>query len=461
MYAVAQVRLLRVEIEELNLIRKYKDFSPESLLVDWKPLYGRYQDLFVKRQIGPQPAMHMRKNSVLIALIGKCQRFFSVSAASEILNELRPSMNPLKLDDFSNKMGAICLFLPMHAFSVWKSGVFDLWSRADSPSIDVLVLDLLARTCADKRQIAFELNPDELAQVFTAGVGSFGIPDLTHHSSETSSLITVMNTSDSFGTIVAYSLDHGSFDLLSDLLFSVEPYFHPSNQNSRWTPNLSGFLLSLASYCLIRHQSSNACIDQRLVAALLTPTFMTLFGKNQIGTQNAQKTLRILAELQPDIVLAPLVDYSYSSLRCITETHRTTAIIGALGHVSCILFSVDRFAQGLEHLVPLLHLTIAGLDINDCPKTLLTLLFYAQVCSSVPFLTILGEDSSQMDDKYKDAACSLKQQASDVEDWLFLFLDKVFGILDNLPVGHAIKKKSATVEETVLDLLSVFMCLFD
>jgi proteasome activator subunit 4 len=58
-----------------------------------------------------------------------------------------------------------------------------------------------------------------------------------------------------------------------------------------------------------------------------------------------------------------------------SQTHRTTAAIGALTAVGSPLTNQTVWLKGQRHLVPLLDLCLPGIDINDATKTISTCLF--------------------------------------------------------------------------------------
>lgn len=50
------------------------------------------------------------------------------------------------------------------------------------------------------------------------------------------------------------------------------------------------------------------------------------------------------------------------------QTHRVTAVLGSLASIAPIIVSEKRWLGGQKHLMPLLELTIPGIDINDPTK---------------------------------------------------------------------------------------------
>jgi hypothetical protein len=78
------------------------------------------------------------------------------------------------------------------------------------------------------------------------------------------------------------------------------------------------------------------------------------------------------------------------------ESHQTISMIASLASVSSLLFSATDYPEGALHLVPLLSLTLPGIDANDAMKTVQTLSFHTTVFSLVPFVDCSDIDSSML-----------------------------------------------------------------
>ena len=78
-----------------------------------------------------------------------------------------------------------------------------------------------------------------------------------------------------------------------------------------------------------------------------------------------------------------ILERAYPALETVLETHRTTATLTALGSLAEPLFSRTVFFAGAKHLLPLLELSLPGLDVNDPIKTLSTCLFIVQAMVGV------------------------------------------------------------------------------
>ncbi|KAJ6604293.1 hypothetical protein DFH09DRAFT_1300536 [Mycena vulgaris] len=172
-----------------------------------------------------------------------------------------------------------------------------------------------------------------------------------------------------------------ALDTLDRLITSTESFFHPSNSGP-YTISLTSFLQYLAAFFCqrMREEEQESCITpagQRLTPAirrafvtiLRTPSLLAMFSKDQMSMACAQSTLRALAMLEPGLIMPELLDRAYSGLEVVNETHRTTAVLTMLNAISRTLVSEKLWFGGQKHLVPLLELSIPGIDLNDPVKT--------------------------------------------------------------------------------------------
>jgi proteasome activator subunit 4 len=196
-------------------------------------------------------------------------------------------------------------------------------------------------------------------------------------------------------------------------------------------------------------------MSKTLVLDLRDPAFLLLYGKDGGAVSSAQKTLRNLGEINAFEVFPPLLERIYSSLETLTESHRTLASIGALGVTANTLFNGQSYPEGCRHLIPLLHLTLPGLDINDYHKTIMTLMFYSNVGLGIPVAKILELDGSGFSGETLITVETLISQKHELMEWLSEFLNRVFLIIENLPDQHETGKNVQSIEKTVLDILAV------
>jgi proteasome activator subunit 4 len=116
-------------------------------------------------------------------------------------------------------------------------------------------------------------------------------------------------------------------------------------------------------------QRLTPAIRRAFVTILRTPALLAMFSKDPVSMGCAQSTLRALAMLEPNLIMPELLERAYSGLEVVNETHRTTAVLTMLNAIARTLVSEKLWFGGQKHLVPLLELSIPGIDLNDPVKT--------------------------------------------------------------------------------------------
>ena len=97
-----------------------------------------------------------------------------------------------------------------------------------------------------------------------------------------------------------------------------------------------------------------------------------MFAKDPLSSSYAQGALRLLAMLEPNLVMPELLERAYSGLEVVNETHRTTAVMTMLSGVALPLVNEKILLGGQKHILPLLELCIPGIDLvrvePRCPR---------------------------------------------------------------------------------------------
>jgi len=88
-----------------------------------------------------------------------------------------------------------------------------------------------------------------------------------------------------------------------------------------------------------------------------------MFSKDAVSMSFAQGALRSLAALEPNLIMPELLDRAYGGLEVVNETHRTTAVLSMLSGVARPLSSEQLWLGGQKHIVPLLELSLPGIDL--------------------------------------------------------------------------------------------------
>ena len=109
-------------------------------------------------------------------------------------------------------------------------------------------------------------------------------------------------------------------------------------------------------------------IKREFVKLLRTPALLAIFAKDPISMGLAQGALKNMAMLEPNLIMPQLLERAYDGLEAINETHRTTSVLSMLASISLPLVSSQIWPSGQKNLVPLLELSIPGIDLVGFPK---------------------------------------------------------------------------------------------
>lgn len=129
---------------------------------------------------------------------------------------------------------------------------------------------------------------------------------------------------------------------------------------------LPSFILETFSFVLlspIQTHRLTPTIRKTFVKVLRTPALLAMFSKDPLSMGYAQGSLRLMAALEPGLVMPELLERAYGGLEVVNETHRTTAVLSMLSGISQTLVSERAWVGGQKHLVPLLELCIPGIDL--------------------------------------------------------------------------------------------------
>ena len=289
---------------------------------------------------------------------------------------------------------------------------------------------------------------------------------------------------------------------LEGLIQAVETFFHPSNSGS-WTKTLSQLIYYLSDFFVMRWNREqrgeieipkkrrlNADIRKRFVMCLREVTFMGIFAKSGSAVNFALSTLQSLAFLEPTLILPGALQRIYPALQGLVEVHRTISSIRALQVLARVMSRTKGFRC---HLTTLLGLALPGIDPNDLEKTLQTLSFIQAVSYNIPLHDLTKEivqandgrvdngdthvnaDTAlasqwitkeverfdregpelnvdygrELDDN--DERNILKSSTAGLEEFVIMFLGRVFTLLENLP--DASRVRSGSPEENVVNTL--------
>ncbi|KAM5538277.1 hypothetical protein V8D89_008164 [Ganoderma adspersum] len=237
-----------------------------------------------------------------------------------------------------------------------------------------------------------------------------------------------------------------ALDSLAKLIASTESFFHPTNSGS-WTSDLSAFIKYIVYDFNKRwyeeqqpdcktplHRRLTKEIRRELVKSLRTVTLLAMFSQDSTTVSNIQSCMKSMSVMEPDLILHPILERAEPALEALVETHRTTAVIKALGAVAPALVCRNVYYPGAKHLLPILELLLPGIDLNDPPKTFCTTSFVSEVAQYIKF----GELAAQTEPPLGDGTLPIRTPASDAPMIEF----------ERFPNGiEAGSEKNLTVEE--------------
>jgi len=287
-----------------------------------------------------------------------------------------------------------------------------------------------------------------------------------------------------------------ALDSIARFIQATETFFHPSNWGL-WQMRMSSFLYTLSWQVLRRvkterkyggtrcrtpvHLRITEEIETEFVLCLRTVCLLSMFSKDPVTISRTQGTLRNLSLMKPELIFPAVLERSYSSLEALETTHRTTAVITALGSLAYPLLSRENYAAGAQHLVPLLHLCIPGIDLNDPLKTMSTALFVSMSMGNLriddmtrPELEDTGgtpegmdidrpsssktdgatEETPEISEEVAIANDAVRLSTSQFEDWIIHFFNSVIRVYEALPEEGRGGRQGGLSEERVVLMLN-------
>ncbi|KAI1797633.1 hypothetical protein LXA43DRAFT_1126323 [Ganoderma leucocontextum] len=289
-----------------------------------------------------------------------------------------------------------------------------------------------------------------------------------------------------------------ALDSLAKFIASTEGFFHPTNSGS-WTSDLSAFIKYIVYDFNKRwyeeqqpdcktpaHRRLTKEIRRELVKSLRTVTLLAMFSQDSATVSNIQSCMKSMSVMEPDLILHPILERAEPALEALVETHRTTAVIKALGAVAPALVCRDVYYPGAKHLLPILELLLPGIDLNDPPKTFCTTSFVSEVAQYIKFGELdakteppLGdgtqpvrtpptdapmieferfpdgiEPGSEKNLTMEEEDALLRDSASTFADWVAAFLRRVILLFENLPEEGPNGAAGGATEVQLVDAVS-------
>ncbi|KAJ3416755.1 hypothetical protein HDV05_000129 [Chytridiales sp. JEL 0842] len=439
-----------------------------------------------------------------ISFTKQARRFFAPGATLEILEELLPDISPHNVSHAFNIMSMLNLFLPTDvapemppglpsdapAF-YWVPTVFTIWSYfANVTTMDIAIIDLLARLAEAQIGTPEQVRwtDEQVKTVFAQGLRLLGLPVGSGNggtggrtlklNSKVGDLFDGKSEMEAFARFVVSTIyceassgiTTNTMHHIKALIHGTEGFFNPSN-TGKWSMKLGLLINCLSSEFLKRWRKGTAFVTFDILSALtlvvtensqycqydakykLTPeicsqfvstlrnvTFLAIFGKDPRAVSLSIGCLKNLAILEPSLIIPGLLDRAYPALETLTQTHRMQSCISALGALTAPMFKRTSYPAGARHLLPLLNLSLLGIDMNDLMKTTSTLMFVTTALMSIPIVDLTNAGPSRAPDDMEigdeEDNEAIRYSTGEFESWLPLFLDRVWSMLENLPQQH-------------------------
>lgn len=277
-------------------------------------------------------------------------------------------------------------------------------------------------------------------------------------------------------TQTTYLAGSKALDHLSRFVQATEGYFHPSNWGP-WQMQLSTFVqhLTWEFSRRVKEEERKECktpqewrltpeIKREFVQTLRTVCLLSMFSKDPLTIASSQASLKRMSILEPKLIFPAVLERAFNSLEALETTHRTTAVITALSTLAIPMVSRDIYPSGGKSLVPLLHLCLPGIDLNDPMKTISTSIFIlvSLMTIKVDDLTRNGHGGFQMqvdDDEEgrelsrEEEDAQLRLSTSGFEDWAVSFFRRVLALFEALPEEGKGGRTGGKSEEQVINTL--------
>ncbi|XP_077865747.1 proteasome activator complex subunit 4-like [Saccoglossus kowalevskii] len=435
----------------VTLLKKKALLSRDDLILPWRPLYKVVERVYYSHYepLGlewlPPTIDNVLKNLI------KCARlYFPLESTQEMLDEWRPLLCPFDVT-MSKGVGYMEMFLPTtlppehhdKGFRLWLDEMLNLWDAThSSPSWEVSVVELFARVANDN--IGYIDWTPYIPKIFTRMLRCFNLPVGTKK-------LQVGRACNSYHiptmcTLIIAMLgpDGVCEDHLTRFILALESYYHPSNMG-KYTIKLQGLLYKLPATFVRRihrerykkpswihtipdsHKLSDKAITT-FVNSIIPAVFPAIFSK--IGHMEAATALQHIALLRPELVIPPLLEKTYTALQTLTEPHQLIATLSCIVAVSRTLLKGGKWVpDGPTHLMPLLQLTLPGIDTNDIRKCMVTFQVISTFVSLVPLVDC--SSALYLRDDLTEIEREVCSSTAGFEEFILVFMDRCFSLIEN------------------------------
>ncbi|XP_074661309.1 proteasome activator complex subunit 4A-like [Tubulanus polymorphus] len=469
-----------------TLLKKTDLLTRDDLQLPWRPLYVVMEKtLYSKYEPHGLELLPHTIDGTLKQLAKDCNPYFSVESTQEMLEEWRPLLCPF---DVTMMKGVqyLSLFLPQflppefhdRGFKLWLDEFFSIWDSINASLWDENLRKLFSRIAS--YNIGYIDWEPLIPKIFTRIMKSFALPvGSVKVSFTTHDNTTVAPLAD----WVVAMIGHGSSaqDHLTKLFQATESYFYPSNFG-KYTIKLSNFVLFLTKAFVRRldrerhHKDSwwgrtrdGYCLTEDDITAFVLSVkpalFLLMFGK--LGVHMVLGAFQNVVTLRPELIIPSLLEKTYPAMETLTEHHRLLSCMTCIAAAALPMMKVTaHYSEGRQHILPLLQLSMPGIDPNDPRKSLTTMQFVSLVVALVPIVDCSQAIHVRTD--LTDEERELCLQTAQFEDFILQFLDRVFNLIENYSgsvstpdqANHG-PDKTLNPEEKIMEmaLLSTFRTL--
>lgn len=171
----------------------------------------------------------------------------------------------------------------------------------------------------------------------------------------------------------------------------------------------------------------------RFVESMKPIISVSMFSK--YGSHDSAIALRHLSNMRPEIMIPTLLEKMYPAMENLIEPHRLIACMTCIVAVARpMLHNRKWYPEGRLHLLPLLNLSLPGIDPNDFKKCLITFQMISTFVTLVPIVdcseAVFARDDLTEEEK---ELCSATAQ---FEDFVLQFFDRVFTLIENSAQEH-------------------------
>ncbi|KAL0269474.1 UNVERIFIED_CONTAM: hypothetical protein PYX00_007188 [Menopon gallinae] len=432
------------------LIKKRYLLTPDDLVLEWRPLYDLCKRILTSNQT--QLGLYRNYSSLnhtLCVVVQSARFYFPETATQEILDEIKPQLSPLATLPVT--AGFLEWFLPVSlppekahlGYKLWFDDIMELWTKGNnSATWDAEIMSQMASLAS--HNIGYIDWEPYIPSMFTRFLHSFNLP-VVYKQQQSPKLFKVDTSAMALWIVSVLGGGSSCQMYLDKFLKTIESYFHPANFGV-WFFKLKEMLRKLPEAFVERlhqerykpkswltrtpesHRLTEEDID-RFVDSMKGIAKQAVYSK--LGCTDVSVALQNLAVLRPKMIIPVLIESLYSTLDSVTEPHKLTSVMQCIVAVARPMVEGAKkgYPEGPTHVIPMLMLTLPGIDANDFRKCVVTFQFISIFVSLVPII-----DSSKASEYYnnlteeEEVICAA---TANFEDFVAQFFGRIFNFIDS------------------------------